>query len=121
MEPSSNFFKTCPMCGKTWKTRDEFLKDRHLELLGYQANVEDLEHGLFLFTHNKVECGTTLSVAVKLLLDLNPGQRYPRLKFGTKECSGFCLKYANLEECEAECEGAFVRDLIKIVKEYGSK
>jgi hypothetical protein len=55
---------------------------------------------------------------VKNLLDLNPGPRYPRLKFGTEECRGFCLQHDNLEECNAECEGVFVRDLIKIVKEY---
>ena len=99
-------------------TRHQLLKDRHLDLIGYQANIEDLEHGLFLFTHNKVECGTTLSIVVEFLLDLNPGPKYPRKKFGTEECSGFCLEYANLEECDAECEGVFVRDLIKIVKEY---
>lgn len=106
------------MCGEVWESRHLFLKDPYLNLIGYQADIEQLEKGLFLFTHDRVQCGTTLSIQVKYLLDLNPGPRYPRMKIGTLECRGFCLEYANLEECDAECEGVFVRDLIKIVKEF---
>jgi hypothetical protein len=49
----SNAFKICTMCKKQWMDRESFLSDPLLEMMGYQAEIEDLEYGLFLFNHNE--------------------------------------------------------------------
>ena len=59
-------FKTCPLCGKVWSQRDEFLNDTTLHLNGYQGNMQRLlngkeKRGLLLFTHRTEGCGTTLA------------------------------------------------------------
>lgn len=59
-------FKRCPLCGKVWKTAEEFLNDADLQLNGYQGNLFRLfegreKIGLLLFTHQIDNCGTTLS------------------------------------------------------------
>jgi len=46
-------FKICPMCSTEWETRDKFIDDQSLEIIGYQAYFENLEMGLFYFTHQK--------------------------------------------------------------------
>ncbi len=58
-------FKKCTMCAKVWATRDEFLQDKDLELNGYTADFEELEKGLFYFTHNKPECRSTITLYAK--------------------------------------------------------
>ncbi|MBI3787327.1 MAG: hypothetical protein HY276_03630 [Ignavibacteriales bacterium] len=60
-------FKRCPLCGKEWKRRSDFLKDRKLVLNGYQWNIKKVrsgEHakGLLVFTHREKECGTSIAV-----------------------------------------------------------
>ena len=60
-------FKRCPLCGKTWATREEFLNDDHTRLNGYQCNSKRLRRGLpadgiLVFTHFDQECGTTMAL-----------------------------------------------------------
>jgi hypothetical protein len=60
-------FKVCPLCGKVWRGRREFLSDQSLVLNGYQWNVKKAlrgEHsqGLLIFTHRVKHCGTTLAL-----------------------------------------------------------
>jgi len=60
-------FKRCPLCGKIWATREEFLGDRQTRLNGYQCNSKRLREGLpvqgiLVFTHFEHECGTTLAL-----------------------------------------------------------
>ncbi len=40
-------FISCGMCKHTWTTRDDFLSDPNIELLGYMANFDDRELGHF--------------------------------------------------------------------------
>jgi hypothetical protein len=60
-------FKTCPLCGKTWESREAFLNDRLTRLNGYQCNSKRLRQGLpaegiLVFTHFEDECGTTMAL-----------------------------------------------------------
>jgi hypothetical protein len=66
-------FKICPKCAAAWETRDGFLDDAEIHLNGYQASIENLESGLFLFTHTSGNCGTTMSVSVRMFDDLYTG------------------------------------------------
>jgi len=61
-------FKMCTLCGRIWKTREEFLMDEENRLNGYQYNRKKVMAGvpvcgLLLFTHTAATCGTTLALA----------------------------------------------------------
>ncbi|MFP4458937.1 MAG: hypothetical protein ACLFSQ_05055 [Candidatus Zixiibacteriota bacterium] len=67
MKNDKNIFHKCPSCGKIWRTRDEFLDDPDLVVIGYQENYPQPGQGFFLFNHN---CGTTTGVSVDKFADL---------------------------------------------------
>ena len=50
-EDKNDGFKQCTSCGFRWSTRDQFLEDPDLELVGYQVNFVELLTGFFLFNH----------------------------------------------------------------------
>lgn len=105
-------FKQCTCCKHDWKTREEFLKDPGVELIGYQVSFNELLLGLLLFNHT---CGTTVAIPVNRLRDLYTGSIYETRKTGTKECPGYCLRQRELKPCPVQCECAWIRDLIQIV------
>lgn len=106
----------CPMCGEQWQNREVFIADRSLELTGYQADFDRLEMGLFFFTHKQEGCQSTLSMRAGEFYDLNPKVRYRQRKTLQDECPNYCLYQGNLEQCPAECECAFIRELILILQ-----
>lgn len=112
--PDKNNFKTCPCCGEGWKTRDDFLNDCSLDLIGYQVNFESLHLGLLLFNH---VCGTTLALPAGTFRDLYAGPVHSGRKTGTEDCPEYCLHKEELRPCPAECECAWVREMIQIVRE----
>ncbi|MDW7773235.1 MAG: hypothetical protein SCH71_10135 [Desulfobulbaceae bacterium] len=111
-------FKTCPLCARSWESRKEFLDDGTLKLNGYQADMESLEEGLFLFTHHVEGCFTTMSIRTRDFYDLYTGIKYPESKTGTEDCPGYCLHSFRLDRCDAPCECAFVREIIQIILEH---
>ncbi|MDD3618274.1 MAG: hypothetical protein RBR09_00445 [Desulfobulbaceae bacterium] len=115
---NGTLFKTCPMCAMNWGTRVDFLHDRTLKLNGYQADFDDLESGLFLFTHTVDGCCTTMAVRVRDFIDLYSGDKFEQRKTGTEECPGYCLYRDRLEPCGARCECAFVREIIQIILNF---
>lgn len=104
------------MCGTAWHERMDFLLDRTLELTGYQVDFDNLNMGLFFFTHKQKSCFSTLSVRAKEFYDLNPGKRYTERRTQQEDCPTYCLYRDNFEKCEAKCECAFVRDLLLILQ-----
>jgi len=112
---NAGIFKKCTTCHHYWTTRDVFLQDRKLEIIGYQVNFEVLEMGLFLFNHN---CGTTLSVRAKDFVDLYYGPVYKKGATGSKECQGLCLDKDDLSYCSVQCECAHVREVVAIIKSW---
>jgi len=115
---ADNIFKTCTMCKKQWKDREGFLNDPLLETIGYQADIEDLEYGLFLFNHNEKNCGSTIAIRVHKFKDLYNGPVYSQCLLGSEECHELCLHKNNLEPCPAKCECSYVRDLLQTVKNW---
>ncbi|MFH1981591.1 MAG: hypothetical protein ABIL58_07100 [Pseudomonadota bacterium] len=111
----SDCFKNCPICSRCWPTREAFLADPDLSYLGYQVHFKALTTGLFFFNH---KCKTTLALEVRQFQDLYDGPVFSERKTGTDECPGHCLHRDNLEPCPAQCECAFVRELIQIIASW---
>ena len=112
------FYKSCSMCGKKWMSRDEFLEDPNIELVGYQAHFEELTAGLFLFNHS---CHTTLSISAGNFVDLYHGTIYPFRATGNEDCPGLCLSEKNLEPCQIECQCAYIREIIQKIRQWPKK
>ncbi len=111
-------FEKCLPCGKKWFVRDEFLKDSSLEIIGYQANFDDLAAGLFLFKHS---CGATLALSIRNFNGLYEGPIFKERATGGDDCPGYCLYQDQLDSCSVRCECAYVRDIIDIIKNWPKK
>lgn len=112
---TEHLFKTCPMCTKTWVTRDDFLSDPELAFNGYQANFDIMDQGHFYFTHERVECGSTMIIEAQRFLSLYSGERYTENRHLQKDCPGLCLDKKNVKRCEVMCEHAFGREVSQII------
>lgn len=112
MTPPS-VFKMCPSCSFQWRTRDHFLLDSDLEIVGYQVNFANLEEGLFLFNHS---CKTTLAIRAGAFKDLHDGPVVAERATGTEACPGHCLHRYDLNPCPAQCECNYVREVIQIIR-----
>jgi hypothetical protein len=115
---SHRIFKSCAFCKKSWKSRDEFLSDTDITLLGYQPHFKNMEEGLFLFNHQV--CTSTLSIISHKLRDLYTGPLYTSDKFNSDklnydDCPDFCLFKYKMQGCLQQCERAFVSEVIQII------
>ena len=113
-------FRTCS-CGHEWTSREDFLADPHVTIVGYQVNFEHLREGFFLFNHLAEGCLTTLSIPAAMFLDLYSGRLFQDRLTGSFECSGQCLHQSNLAPCPAQCECAFVREVVNIVAQWNKR
>ena len=111
-----NFFKKCTCCEGPWFTRDEFLQDDRIRLVGYQANFSHLELGYFLFNH--LTCESTLAIPAGLFKDLYEGPVFAERMTGTEVCQGFCKDIDAIEPCGAQCECAYVREIMQIIRNW---
>ena len=111
MEP----FKVCPKCKFEWKTRDEFLSDRSIYIIGFMADLKDFDKGAYLFNHvlSNNKCSSTLALRVPCFLDLYDGPVFEELKAGSDECSGYCARIDVLERCRVNCRNAVAREIIQ--------
>jgi hypothetical protein len=109
---NSPAFKNCLVCQKSWQSREDFINDPEIRLIGYQANFIAIETGLFFFNHS---CDGTLALAVETFGDLYPGPIYAERKTGSEECPGYCLHSSNLKPCPARCECAYVREILQLL------
>lgn len=109
------------MCSTEWETRDEFLNDQLLKINGYGVDFAKLDCSLFYFTHTKECCFSTMTLEAKDFLDLYSGKKYAERRTGQEDCPEYCLDEKQLNRCDVLCEGAFNREVIKIIKERHSK
>lgn len=103
-------FRKCSYCGHLWKTRNEFLTDPSVALIGYQANFEALTTGLLFFNHR---CGTTIAMHADVFADLHDGPIFTERQTESDSCPGYCLNQEDLNPCPAVCECASVRKIIQ--------
>ena len=111
----SIYFKKCSNCGFKWTTRDSFLTDSNLHIIGYQANFTELATGLLYFNHS---CGGTLAIRAYLFGDLYNGPIFQERATGGDDCPGYCLHRDELKPCPAECECAYVREIVHMIKNW---
>jgi hypothetical protein len=109
-------FKTCSCCKTPWFYRDEFLADSNIDLVGYQVNFGDLVLGFFLFNH--LTCQSTIGIPANLFKDLHDGPVFSECLAGSEQCPGYCQHREVLHPCRAKCEGAYVRDIMQILRDW---
>lgn len=109
-------FKKCPMCGQSWRSRDQFLEDPYIELVGYQASFRLMTEGFFLFNH--LCRGATLALPAGKFLDLYNGPVFKERLIGTQTCPGHCLYQDDIEPCPAKCDCAFVREILQVIRKW---
>lgn len=111
-------FKRCGCCGCEWADRDAFLSDPEVVAVGYQAHFVALTEGLFLFQHNAEGCATSMAVKVAEFADLHDGPVFRERRTGGPDCPGFCLQRTALATCPAQCECAFVREILVMIRNW---
>ena len=111
----ADLFKQCTKCHHCWESREVFLGDPNLKIIGYQANFVNLEMGAFLFNHS---CGTTMSILAEDFVDLYHGPFYEGRETGGDKCPGYCLKTEELHPCSAHCECSYVREIVSIIQSW---
>jgi hypothetical protein len=119
---TSDYFKQCSYCNKTWISRDEFLGDSDIRLIGYQPHYKNMEEGLFLFNH--LICNSTLSIVSQKFRDLYTGPLYASSKLEDEplnydDCPDFCLFKNKMKGCLQQCERAFVSEIIQVLTMWG--
>jgi hypothetical protein len=112
-----NIFQTCPCCFFTWSSRQLFLSDHNLELIGYEFNPDDLERGLFFFAHKAESCNSIMSLTMGDFRDLYSGKIYKENKALTEGCPRYCVDKTQLSRCNELCGCAFVREIFQIILE----
>ena len=114
-KPEAECFKICSMCRQPWETRNDFLVDPELHLVGYQTNFEELRAGLFLFNH---VCMGTIAIKAQAFVNLYDGPMYKERLTESDECPGYCLNKTELRPCPSKCECAFVREVLQIITHW---
>lgn len=114
-QAETNPFKICSICKTVWRTRNDFLDDPDIFIVGYQVHFNELTEGLFLFNHS---CRGTLSIKAGEFTDLYNGPVFSKRLTGSEDCSGHCLHVRELSPCPAKCDCAFVREIIQVVKNW---
>ena len=112
----SAIFKTCPLCKFVWHSRKDFLEDPLIQLIGYQVHFAELSLGYFLFNH--MTCGTTMAIVAGSFSDLYDGEPFQHRLTGTDKCSGLCIRDDELDRCPAQCECAYVRDILQTIRRW---
>ena len=108
-------FKTCPVCRKVWKTRNDFLDDPDVSIVDYQVHSEELTGGMLVFNHSDE---TTISVKAGAFIDLYSGPMFKALLTSTDKCSGYCLGEHELRSCPAKCDCDFAREVVQIINDW---
>jgi len=111
-------YKKCTMCDFIWERQEDFLRDPTLNVIGYQADFKDLQAGFFLFDH---KCRTTLAIPAKAFHNLYDGPIFAERHTGEEDCPSYCLLPKELRPCPAQCECAYVREILQIVKDWPKK
>ena len=92
------------------------MQDENTKLVGYQANFCQLELGYFLFNH--LTCESTIAIPAGLFKDLYAGPVFAERMTGTEVCQGFCEDMDAIEPCDAQCECAYVREIMQIIRNW---
>jgi len=93
-------FKECTCCKNPWYSREDFLGDSKLDFVGYQVNF------------------STIAVPAGLFKDLYDGPEFSERRTNTENCPGYCGDREALDACSEECECAYVRETMQIIRKW---
>ena len=93
-------------CGKTWKTRDTFLRDKTVKIIGYQPDFINHKYNHFLFQHKTKDCGILFAVRASDFSDLREKECPNELCFGHDDCPQYCTDTFDLRVCSVTCRNA---------------
>ena len=103
-------FRKCD-CGQSWETRDEFLQDKMVKIIGYQPDFVSRKYSHFLFFHRAKGCGGFIGIRASEFGDLRE-TAYPKdLCFGEEDCPGYCTDTLDLRVCSVACRNATDREV----------
>ena len=111
-------FKICTKCGHRWESRDRFLEDDSVRLVGYQIDCSRQGPGFFLFNHLADHCGTTLALDVNLLENLYDGPVMEDTEEEDVEMAVACLYTQSGLPCPESCECRFVNVLCEMIMSW---
>ncbi len=103
-------FKKCT-CGKPWNTRDDFLRDKYVKIIGYQPDFISRKYNQFLFQHKTKGCNEFLAVRSSAFADLRERACPDEVCAGKKDCPGYCMNTLDLRICSVACRNATDREL----------
>jgi len=109
-------FKICPSCKAIWPTLDDYLSDPELNVVGYQAVLDDLCGGLFIFNHVHDDCGTSMAIPVKEFVSLSELPILNRRIGCPEKCPGLCMHMDELGHCPVKCECTWVREVLQTIR-----
>jgi hypothetical protein len=98
-------FKSCD-CGRSWKTREEFLKDGKVKIVGYQPDLVNHKYNHFVFFHRIKDCGRFFGIRASDFSDLRDGRCPKELCMGQEDCPGYCTDTLDLRVCSVACRNA---------------
>ena len=108
-------FEQCPSCKALWPTRVGFLADPGVRLIGYRVSFANLLAGVFLFHHR---CEAMVTIHAGEFANLYDGPIFETPRTGGDKCLGYCLRVEELRPCPAQCECAFVREIVHLVRNW---
>lgn len=114
-------FKICPNCKMIWNSRADFISDDSLDIAGYLFSKKKVDDGIFMFCHRIDTCGTTLSLKVKVFVDLYDGETYSENLHGTPRCGKLCVDKNNFSDCHNPCANRYVRVILEKLHQKGYK
>lgn len=107
-------FRTCSKCGFEWKSRQQFINDSEIVIIGYQANHVDLVPGFFYFNHS---CKGTLTIRANAFEDLYDGPIYENNRKESELYHDYCLRQKGSRHFLFKCECVYVKQIIRIFEE----
>ena len=115
LQDTNAIFSQCSNCQEFWRNYHDFLSDPHVSLTGYKVSFNNLRKGKFIFSHS---CGTSLEVPAGSFVHLYGGPIFEKRATGSDKCPEYCLHADELRACPAECECAYIREVLQIVKKW---
>ena len=107
---TETLFRTCPKCGFEWRSRDQFINDPNIMIIGYQLNYVEFVAGFFYFNHS---CKDTFTIRANVFENLYNSPVFENWGVGSELFPEHCLRYKESESCPIKCECAFVKKIIQ--------
>jgi hypothetical protein len=106
-------FKKCHNCGCEWESRDQFLSDADIQLIGYQVNFREIALGLVYFNH---ACMGTLTIPAYYFVDLYHGPVFEKHQKIADDRPEYCFRKDEIKPCPEQCECAFIKGVLQVIK-----